>query len=214
MPLPPNSPYRVSRTLRAATVVFASLALAALLANPLAARAFATSAPQAAGTSHSAGTAQAKAPADAAGVLSALRALEDQWAAGVVKRDRALFEKLLAPGFVYTEDARMMSRAALITDISTGTDTVLMARNDEMQVHEFGETAVVTGWLTLAGRGPGGAFRRRLRFTDTWVRRAGSWQIVAAQDYLVPDHRKVTDAVPPRVKARPPAATPPSGKKP
>ena len=211
MPLPPNSPYRVSRTLRAATVVFASLALAALLANPLAARAFATSAPQAAGTAQAAGAAQAKAPADAAG---ALRALEEQWAAGVVKRDRALFEKLLAPGFVYTEDARMMSRAALITDISTGTDTVLMARNDEMQVHEFGETAVVTGWLTLAGRGPGGAFRRRLRFTDTWVRRAGSWQIVAAQDYLVPDHRKVTDAVPPRVKARPPAATPPSGKKP
>ena len=28
--------------------------------------------------------------------------LENQWTAGLVKRDRAIFEKLLAPRFVYT----------------------------------------------------------------------------------------------------------------
>jgi len=113
--------------------------------------------------------------------------LEDQWAAGVVRRDSALFERMLAPGFIYSEDDRTITRAALLKDILTSTDTVREAKNEEMQVHVFGSsTAVVTGWLVLRGRGPSGAFDRRYRFTDTWVRRQrdGRWQIVAAHDYL------------------------------
>ena len=47
-------------------------------------------------------------------------------------------------------------------------------------------TAVVTGWLVGCGRGANGAFDRRYRFTDTWGKRAGRWQIVAAQDYVTP----------------------------
>jgi hypothetical protein len=42
------------------------------------------------------------------------------------------------------------------------------------------------GWLVVRGRGANGAFDRRYRFTDTWVKRAGRWQIVAAQDYVAP----------------------------
>jgi len=111
--------------------------------------------------------------------------LEDSWAAGLVKRDGALFRRLLAPGFVYTEDDKLMTRDALLRDITSGADTVTAARNEEMQVHRFGEsTAVVTGWLIVTGRAKSGAFTRRFRFTDTWVKLSGAWQIVAAQDYL------------------------------
>ena len=113
--------------------------------------------------------------------------LEDQWAAGVVKRDSALFERMLARGFVYSEDDRTMTRAAVLKDILTTTDTVREARNEGMEVHEYGPaTAVVTGWLVLRGRGASGPFDRHYRFTDTWVRRNGRWQIVAAHDYLKP----------------------------
>jgi hypothetical protein len=45
---------------------------------------------------------------------------------------------------------------------------------------------VVTGWLIVGGRGTGGAFTHRYRFTDTWVKGKDGWQIVAAQDYLAP----------------------------
>ena len=111
--------------------------------------------------------------------------LEDSWAAGLVKRDGALFRRLVAPGFVYTEDDKLITRDALLRDITSGIDTVTAARNEEMQVHRFGEsTAVVTGWLIVAGRAKPGAFTRRFRFTDTWVKLNGAWQIVAAQDYL------------------------------
>jgi hypothetical protein len=113
--------------------------------------------------------------------------LENQWTTGLVKRDGALFDKLLAPKFVYTENDKLMSRAEVLHEVTAGTDTVTAARNEGMEVHEFGAvTAAVTGWLIVEGRGKGGAFTHRYRFTDTWVKRKAGWQIVAAQDYLVP----------------------------
>ena len=113
--------------------------------------------------------------------------LENQWTTGLVKRDRALFEKLLAPRFVYTENDKLMSRADVIREVAEGSDRVTAARNEGMMVHEYGAiTAVVTGWLIVEGRGTGGAFTHRYRFTDTWVQGPSGWQIVAAQDYLAP----------------------------
>lgn len=121
--------------------------------------------------------------------VRALLQLEDGWASAVVRRDSATFERLLADGFVYTEDDRMEGRAEVLRDVVSGSDTVRAAHNEEMRAHCFGTTAVVTGWLVLEGRGAGGAFTRRYRFTDTWVRQSGRWRIVAAQDYLVPAGR-------------------------
>ena len=112
--------------------------------------------------------------------------LEDRWASALVRRDRAAFERMLAPGFVYTENAQLMDRATVLTSLLTG-DTVTAAHNDSMVIHRHGAvTAVVTGWLIVQGKGSAGSYEHRYRFTDTWVKRAGKWQIVAAQDYLVP----------------------------
>lgn len=113
--------------------------------------------------------------------------LEDDWAAALVRRDAATFRRLLAEGFVYTENDRTSDRDAVLRDIVAGPDTVEAAHNEDMRVHSFGTTAAVTGWLVVRGRGAGGAFDRRYRFTDTWMRRGGRWQIVAAHDYLVPE---------------------------
>lgn len=113
--------------------------------------------------------------------------LEDGWASALVKRDTVMFKRLLAEGFVYTENDQVMDRAAVLEFVSRGSDTVEAAHNEEMQVHRYGPvTAVVTGWLVVQGRGATGPFNRRYRFTDTWVKRNNQWQIVAAQDYLAP----------------------------
>jgi hypothetical protein len=113
--------------------------------------------------------------------------LENGWTTGLVKRDRALFEKLLAPKFVYTENDQLMSRADVLHEVSEGSDRVTAAHNEGMVVHEYApNAAVVTGWLIVDGTGKGGAFKHRYRFTDTWVKGDKGWQIVAAQDYLLP----------------------------
>ena len=118
-------------------------------------------------------------------VARALIALEDGWARGVVRRDTAMFRRLLHPRFVYTEDATVMNAEEVIASIRDG-DRVDRATNSEMVVHEHGVTAVVTGILRLEGRGKDGAFDRRFRFTDTWLRSGGTWRIIAAQDCLMP----------------------------
>lgn len=136
------------------------------------------------------GAARAQATASAATTRELVR-LEDSWASAVVKRDGATFERLLAPGFVYTENDKLTTRGDVIRSVSVGSDTVAAAHNEGMVVHAFGPTtAVVTGWLVMRGRGPSGDFDRRYRFTDTWVRTAGRWRIVAAQDYLAPETGK------------------------
>ena len=115
----------------------------------------------------------------------ALLQLEDDWALALIRRDATVFRRLLADGFIYTEDDRTVGRDDVLRDIVAGPDTVEAAHNEEMRVHRFGSTAVVTGWLVVRGRGASGPFDRRYRFTDTWLRRGERWQIVAAHDYLV-----------------------------
>ncbi len=89
--------------------------------------------------------------------------------------------------FVYTENDKLMRREEVLNDVTSGTDTVTAARNEGMEVHEFGAvTAAVTGWLIVEGRSKGAPFVHRYRFTDTWVKRKAGWEIVAAQDYLAP----------------------------
>ena len=116
--------------------------------------------------------------------------LEEAWAKAVVKRDAATFKRLLAPNFVYTEDDRVQNGDQLTRDIVSGTDTVTDARNEQLETRTFDNTMIVTGWLIMRGRSGGKPFERRYRFTDTWLKRGGQWQIIAAQDYLVPAGRK------------------------
>jgi ketosteroid isomerase-like protein len=131
---------------------------------------------------------RAPAPAKGATPEEVLLRSEDGWAAALVKRDAAYFNRMLAPAFVYTEDAKVMTRADVLRDATSGTDTVTAAHNEDMVVHQAGAvTAVVTGILVVEGRSSGKRFAHRYRFTDTWVKQNdGQWQIVAAQDYLIP----------------------------
>jgi hypothetical protein len=127
-----------------------------------------------------------KTPSASADPTAELTRLENQWASGLVRRDRALFERLLAPRFVYTDNDKLSRRADVLHDVAEGSDTTTAAHNEGMEVHQFGPTtAVVTGWLIVRGRGKGGPFLHRYRFTDTWVKGSAGWQIVAAQDYLM-----------------------------
>lgn len=116
-----------------------------------------------------------------------LMRLEDGWAQALVKRDRKPFARMLAAGFVYTENERVSTREAVLRDIISEGDTVTAAHNEDMAPHLFLGTGVVTGVLVIEGRTKSTPYVHRYRFTDTWVKqRDGSWQIVAAQDYLMP----------------------------
>ncbi|HEV7704869.1 MAG TPA: amidohydrolase family protein, partial [Gemmatimonadaceae bacterium] len=110
---------------------------------------------------------------------------EEEWTRGLVARDAKAFDRLLAPGFVYTEDAGVMSRDDVIAS-ATGEDTATWAGNEGMKVHDFGNTQIITGVLHVRGRNKSGPFDRRYAFTDSWQNRDGNWQLIGAQDYVIP----------------------------
>src|SRR5258705_9166528 len=98
----------------------------------------------------------------------ALLRLEDEWASALVKRDSVVFNRLLAPGFVYTENDQMMDRAAVLHSVVACSDTITAAHNEGMEEHHYGTvTAVVTGWLVVGGPGSSGGFEPGYRFTET-----------------------------------------------
>jgi ketosteroid isomerase-like protein len=130
--------------------------------------------------------AQAPTTRPATSVERTLFRLEDQWTRALVMRDEAAFNRLLAPRFVYTENDQVMTKAQLVEVVVRGSDTVESAANEDMKAYVYGNTAVVTGWLLVKGRGTDGAFNRRYRYTDTWIQRSGRWQVIAAHDYLPP----------------------------
>src|SRR5437764_4853352 len=81
----------------------------------------------------------------------ALLRLEDDWARALVKRDTVVFQRLLASGFVYTEDDKTIDRATVLHEVGSGSDTVTAAHNEAMEVHRFGATALVHRMARCAG---------------------------------------------------------------
>jgi hypothetical protein len=60
---------------------------------------------------------------------------------------------------------------------------------NEVKVRFFGDTAVAQGSESWARR-TGSLLRGRFVWTDTWTRRNGKWQIVAAEDLIAPEPAK------------------------
>ena len=112
-----------------------------------------------------------------------LTGLENECVRAIIGGDTSTLRRLFVPELVYTEDTTVMNRQELIHSIMA--DRVTSGRNEDMKVHAYGGTAVVTGIMYLKGNGKEGAFDRRYRFTDTWLRRNDQWQIIAAQDHLI-----------------------------
>jgi ketosteroid isomerase-like protein len=113
--------------------------------------------------------------------------LENDWAQAVVKRDARAISRLVAPGWVYSDESGVMNRAEGIRSFTSGPDTVREASNSEMKAIVYPHAAAVIGILQMKGSGPNGPFTRRYRYTDAWARLGGRWQAIASQDYLMPE---------------------------
>jgi hypothetical protein len=115
--------------------------------------------------------------------VATLTRLEQLWSTALMRRDRAAFERTLAPKFIYTRNDLLVRRPDYLRMMMEG-ETITDARTDSVEVHVFGNTGIVTGWRIISGRTKDGGFERRFRFTDSWMPRSGSWQMIAAHDFL------------------------------
>jgi hypothetical protein len=108
---------------------------------------------------------------------------EEQWAKSVATNDASVVKRILADDFVWVLDGRVLDKASAVKGAAEGPGPFLSNTADYVHVRFFGRTAVAQGketWLKTRGR------KGSFIWTDTWVDRGGCWQIVNAQDTVVP----------------------------
>lgn len=110
-----------------------------------------------------------------------IRQSEAQWAESVATGDASAVERILADDFGGVDPkGNFYDKAQMISDTRDAPKYFVSNRLDEIKIRFYGKTiAVAQGSETWKRRS--GA-RGRFVWTDTWIRRNGRWQIVAAED--------------------------------
>jgi len=113
-----------------------------------------------------------------------IRQSESDWAESVVTNDVSVLERILADDFVGVEiDGSHYSKAEAIKIYRTQPSEFVFNHLIEVEIRFYGDTAVAQGsegWKKKDGT-PG-----KYVWTDTWIKRAGKWQAVAAEDLVPP----------------------------
>ena len=124
----------------------------------------------------------AQQPSSSDGDESRIVALENIWNQAQQHHDATAMGSMLHPDFVFTDyDGTVMGKAQFLASIRDMSNTLSLEVSDDMKVHRFGDTAVVTGATHEKGKQKGKAYEHYGRFTDTWVRHNGEWICVASQ---------------------------------
>ena len=111
-----------------------------------------------------------------------IKASEAAWAESVSTNDASVLKRILASDFVWVLDGKVWDKARAIADAQAGPGDFLSDHLNYAHVRFFGDTAVVQGMETWTRKGGRKGY---FVWIDTWVRRSGQWQIVAAEDITV-----------------------------
>jgi hypothetical protein len=110
---------------------------------------------------------------------------EHAWAESVASGDPAAVERILADGFLGVDtDGRQYTKSEMVANTRDGPKYFVANHANAIRVRFFDKAAVAQGdesWVKRSGE------RGRFVWTDTWVLRNGTWQIVAAEDLIAPD---------------------------
>jgi ketosteroid isomerase-like protein len=136
-----------------------------------------------------AGAAKTQKPKAKTGAVSAtssvadqIRKLEQDWAQATMKDGVAAVDHYEADDILSTDPSgRVTDKAQDKKDLSSGDLKFQSMEVSDLKVRVYGNTAVATGANTLKGTFKGQEISGKYRFTDTWVKRNGKWQVVATQ---------------------------------
>ena len=114
-----------------------------------------------------------------------IRESESQWAEAIANGDVSAVQRILADDFIGVDpdDGHSYDKAEAICWIREHHQEYISNHLEQVKIRFFGNTAVAQGsesWERRAGE----PRRGRFVWTDTWVRRNGRWQIVAAEDLI------------------------------
>jgi ketosteroid isomerase-like protein len=111
-----------------------------------------------------------------------IKKLEQDWAQATMKEGAAAVDRYEADDIVTTDPSgRVTDKTQDKNDLGSGDLKFESMELSDLKVALYGNTAVATGANTLKGTYKGQDLSGKYRFTDTWVKRNGKWQVVASQ---------------------------------
>ncbi len=114
-----------------------------------------------------------------------IREGEAAWAASVASGDTATVERILADDYRgVAPDGSPTDKQSELAETRSGPSRFVSNRINAVHVRFYGDTAVAQGSESWEKR-DGESRHGRYVWTDTWVKRDGRWQVVAAEDLAV-----------------------------
>lgn len=103
-----------------------------------------------------------------------------------LSHDWETVDSILDDGWMVTDPAgRVLTKAQVMAEAKSGERKLDSGVIDDVNVRTFGDCAVVTGRTTASGTHQGKQVAVRLRFTDVFIKRDGTWRAVASQATLL-----------------------------
>lgn len=124
-----------------------------------------------------------------------LRRLENEWLSSYLRGDKQTFDRIVADDFTGTDESGKVRDKAQERELvqPQPNPTGVTLTNEDVQIRIYGETAVVTGRIVSKVQSGGqSSINFQSRFTDTFLKRQGRWQIVARHySRLPPEHTAI-----------------------
>ena len=112
-------------------------------------------------------------------VEEALIKLDKEWTAAELRGDKDAVSRIVADDYMETsDDGRMQNKTQYLADIKPSTDKDV---SDDYKVRVFGKMAIMTHRGTITGQR-----NFQYRSTHVWMKRNGSWQLIAHHGGEIP----------------------------
>jgi len=121
-------------------------------------------------------------------VEQAVMQVEEDLRVAISKGDTKAYGRIVGDDYVFTnQDAVVRTKAQMVSAYDSGSIKYESVKFDEIKVHAYGDTALVTGRQTLKGQDNGKDISGKFRYTRVYVKRQGRWQLVATQATRIPE---------------------------
>jgi len=117
----------------------------------------------------------------------AIITVENSWVDALVKSDMTALDSIFADTYVDTDEhSHRGGKQDVFSFLKSGDLKLDSIKLSDMQVHIYGDAAVVVGSSTQAGSFLGGPVAEKIIFTDTFVKQNGKWRAVASHRSVAP----------------------------
>jgi ketosteroid isomerase-like protein len=108
--------------------------------------------------------------------------IEQDFQQAIVENDAAAIERFVADDWIIVgPEGKIIEKERFLGVVKSGALTHERMELEEPRVRVYGETAVVTGRATSAGKFMGAEFKTLERSTDVFVKSDGQWRCVLTQ---------------------------------